>query len=121
MTGRELKERVEFLGITQRKLAEKLGVTPQSVSAILTAKDVRTSTVERIAFITNKPIEFFFRNHSADMKQSEVVASGAGSVAVLGSHNVTVNHDTALLRERITMLEKLLDEKERLISVLMGK
>lgn len=119
MTGKELKERVDALGIAQRKLADKMGVTPQTINAILTAKDVRTSTIERIASVTGMPISFFFKEE-AD-KQSAVV-SGNGSVAVAGNNNVTSNAgDTAVLQERVKMLEKLLDEKERLIKVLMEK
>lgn len=118
MTGRELKELIDKLGIPQRKLAEQMGVTPQTISAILTAKDVRTSTIERIASVTNKPISYFFKeNH--DVKN--VVASGNGSVAVNGNNNVAVNDSAPVLLERVRMLEKLLDEKERLIKVLMEK
>ena len=60
MTGRELKEMVDKLGWTQRRLAEVMGVTPQTISAILTAKDVRTSTIERMASVTNMPVSYFF-------------------------------------------------------------
>lgn len=119
MTGKELKERVDALGITQRKLADKMGVTPQTINAILTAKDVRTSTIERIASVTGMPISFFFKEE-AD-KQSAIV-SGNGSVVVAGNNNLTSNAgETAVLQERVKMLEKLLDEKERLIKVLMEK
>lgn len=119
MTGKELKERVDALCIAQRKLADKMGVTPQTINAILTAKDVRTSTIERIASVTGMPISFFFKEE-AD-KQSAIV-SGNGNVAVAGNNNVTSNAgDTAVLQERVKMLEKLLEEKERLIKVLMEK
>lgn len=119
MTGKELKERVDALGIAQRKLADKMGVTPQTINAILTAKDVRTSTIERIASVTGMPISFFFKEEADN--QSAIV-SGNGNVAVAGNNNVTSNAgDTAVLQERVKMLEKLLDEKERLIKVLMEK
>lgn len=116
MTGKDLKELIEKLGFPQRKLAEQMGVTPQTISAILTAKDVRTSTIERIASVTNMPVSYFFReNHEAN----SVV--GNGNAAVNGNNNVVVNDNTPVLLERVRMLEKLLDEKERLIKVLMEK
>ena len=119
MTGKELKDRVDLLGLAQRKLAEKMGVTPQTVNAILTAKDIRTSTIERIASVTGMPISFFF-NEESD-KQSAIV-SGNGSVAVAGNNNVTSNAgDNAVLQERVKMLEKLLEDKERTIKILMEK
>lgn len=122
MTGKELKQRIDALGITQRKLAEEMGVTPQTISAILTAKDVRTSTVERIAAVTNMPISFFFKEETDG---NNVVASGDGSVAQLGNNNVAGNvntsSDVAVLQERVKSLEQLVAEKERLIKVLMEK
>lgn len=121
MTGKQLKEMIDKLGITQRKLAEEIGVTPQTISAILTAKDVRTSTIERIASVTNMPVSYFF-NEEHDGQNA--VASGDGSIAVSGNHNdvgnVTIS-DTSVLQERVTMLERLLEEKERTIKILMEK
>jgi len=115
MNGKELKELIDALGISQKKLAELLGVTPQTISAIITAKDVRTSTVERIATVTGMPISYFFKEgHNA-------VASGNGSVAVAGNNNVAGNGDIAVLQERITMLERLIEEKERTIKILMER
>lgn len=73
MTGKNLKELIDALGISQRKLAEQMGVTPQTISAILTAKDVRTSTIERIASVTNMPISYFFKE---EREHQNAVASG---------------------------------------------
>ena len=56
------------------------------------------------------------------MEGSNAVATGNGNVAgnnnVVGS--VTIG-DAAILQERVTMLEKLLEEKERTIKILMDK
>lgn len=121
MTGKNLKELIDALGISQRKLAEQMGVTPQTISAILTAKDVRTSTIERIASVTNMPISYFFNE---EREHQNAVASGNG-IAVAGNNNVsgnvTMGDNSAVLQERVMMLEKLLEEKERLIKVLMEK
>lgn len=116
MTGKNLKGLIDALGISQRKLAEQMGVTPQTISAILTAKDVRTSTIERIASVTNMPISYFFKE---ECEHKNAVASGNG-IAVAGNNNVAGSNN-AVLQERINMLEKLLEEKERLIKVLMEK
>ena len=116
MNGRELKERVELLGVSQRKLAEMMGVTPQTINTILTAKDVRTSTIERIAIVTGKPISFFFgQGHEAQ----NAIASEANSEAVIQS--AVSQGNSSALQERVCLLEKLLDEKERTIKILMEK
>lgn len=49
----------------------------------------------------------------------------AGNNTIAGNNNavgnVTMGDNSAVLQERVTMLEKLLEEKERLIKVLMEK
>lgn len=126
MTGRELKEMVDKLGWTQRRLAEVMGVTPQTISAILTAKDVRTSTIERMASVTNMPVSYFF----GEEREAQNAVASSNSVAVTGNNNdvgnVTIGN--SVLQERIKALEAenkakdlLLDEKERTIQILMTK
>lgn len=127
MTGRELKEMVDKLGWTQRRLAEVMGVTPQTISAILTAKDVRTSTIERMASVTNMPVSYFF----GEEREAQNAVASSNSVAVTGNNNdvgnVTIG-DSVMLQERIKALEAenkakdlLLDEKERTIQILMKR
>lgn len=108
MTGKELKLKIDALGITQRSLAEQMGVTPQTVSAILTAKDIRTSSLERIAQVTNKPMSYFY----GETDNAQAVASGDSSIAAIYSN---VNSS------EVELLKKLLEEKERTIKILMGR
>ena len=60
MNGKKLKEVLNKLEVTQRSLAEKMNVTPQTISAILSASDIRISTIERISAVTGKPISYFY-------------------------------------------------------------
>lgn len=113
MEGKVLKHKIAEINVTQLDLANKLGVTPQSLSSILHAKDVRSGTIERIAQVLNVPIGFFF----GDEFKNNAVASGNKSVAAINS-NVS-SPTTAVLEERVKALETLVAEKERLIKVLM--
>ena len=108
MTGKELKLKIDALGITQRSLAEQMGVTPQTVSAILTAKDIRTSSLERIAQVTNKPMSYFY----GETNNAQAVVSGDSSIAAINSN---VNSS------EVELLKKLLEEKERIIKILMER
>ena len=108
MTGKELKLKIDALGITQRSLAEQMGVTPQTVSAILTAKDIRTSSLERIAQVTNKPMSYFY----GETNNTQAVVSGNSSIAAINSN---------INSSEVELLKNLLEEKERTIKILMGR
>jgi len=119
MTGKDLKEKIAQQNISALAIAKKLGISPQALNSTFNAADVKSGTLERIAEVLGVKMSFFY-----PMEGSNAVASGNGSVAVTGNNNVAGNvtmGDTAILTERIAMLEKLLDEKERLIKVLMEK
>lgn len=121
MTGQELKSKILLIGKSQKDIADLLGVSAQSLSSVLSAKDVRSGTIEKIANALNVPISFLYGEK--DIEHS-AVASGEGSVAVTGNNNVAGNvtmGDAAVLQERITMLERLLEEKERTIKILMER
>lgn len=119
MTGQELKEKVLMANVPFNEIAERLGITAQSLNSCFKGKDVRSNTIERIAEALGVKMSFFY-----PMDSSSAVASGKGSVAVTGNNNVAGNvnmGDTAILTERIAMLERLLEEKERTIKILMEK
>ena len=105
-------------GKSQKDIAELLGVTAQSLSSVLSAKDVRSGTLERIAEAIGVKMSFFYPTEGSGF-------SIAGNNNISGNNNavgnVTVGDNSAVLQERVTMLEKLLEEKERLIKVLMEK
>ena len=113
MNGKELKELTDALGISQKKLAE--------LFRRYASDNQRDYYGERCSHIYRrkncKPLQvcllvtFFKEGHNA-------VASGNGSVAVAGNNNVAGNGDIAVLQERITMLERLIEEKERTIKMM---
>ena len=121
MTGKELKLKIAQLNVSASTIAKKLGISPQALNSSLCAKDVRSGTIERIAQVLNVPVSFLYGEHD---KELSAVASGDGSVAVTGNNNVAGNvtiGDAAVFQERVTMLERLLEEKERTIKILMAK
>lgn len=115
MTGKDLKEKIAQQNISALAIAKKLGISPQALNSTFNAADVKSGTLERIAEVLGVKMSFFY-----PMDGSNAVATGNGNVAgnnnVVGS--VTIG-DAAILQERVVMLEKLLEEKERLIKVLM--
>lgn len=115
MEGKVLKSKIAEINVTQLELAGRLGTTPQSLSSILHAKDVRSGTIEKIAQVLDVPVSFFYGEGSFQ----KAVASGNKSVAAINS-NIS-SRESEILKERIKSLEALVAEKERLINVLMKK
>lgn len=69
MKGEFLKRRLLETGKTQKEIAELLSITPQSINAILSASDVRSSTIEKLAKVLNLPITFFYEGSELDKEQ----------------------------------------------------
>lgn len=116
MEGKFLKKKLLEINKSQKELAAQLGITAQSVSAILSAKDVRSGTIEKIAQVLGVSVSFFYGE--GEVKQN-AVANGAKSVAAINSSINT--QDSEILKERVRSLEALVAEKERLIKVLMER
>lgn len=119
MTGQELKEKVQLANVPFNVLAERLGITAQSLNSCFKVKDVRSNTIEKIAEVLGVNMSFFY-----PMDGNNAFASGNDSVAVSGNNNVAGNvilTDATVLQERITLLERLLEEKERTIKILMER
>lgn len=114
------KLRLLFEGCPDKYVAAKeFGSTYQSVYNLL-YKDGTTCKVdliERIAAYFNVPVGYFFN----DEEMPSAVVAGNGNVAVDGNDNITnnVGADAAVLQERVSMLKRMLEEKERLIQVLL--
>lgn len=118
MTGQELKAKIVKVGKTQKEIADLLGLSQQSFNQMLSASDVKTSLLERIAQALNVPISFFYGECSGG---HSAIANGASSIAVNNNSGHIAAGDVSTLRERVAMLERLLEEKERTIKILMNK
>ena len=116
MEGRFLKKKLLEINKSQKELAELLGVTAQSVSAILSAKDVRSGTIEKIAEVLGVSVSFLYGEKASEQ---HAVASGNKAVAAINSSVSMPNVD--VLKERIKSLEAIITEKERTINILINK
>ena len=125
MTGERLKEILAKYKVSQSEIAKQLGMSHQSLNQMLSASDIKTGLVERIAKVLNVSISSLY----GEDKEQNAIATGNGNVAgnnnIVGS--VTIG-DATVLQERVKFLEQqvkdkesLLEEKERLIKVLMEK
>lgn len=125
MSGERLKEILAKYKVSQSEIAKQLGMSHQSLNQMLSASDIKTGLVERIAKVLNVSISSLY----GEDKEQNAVATGNGNVA--GNNNVVGNvtiGDATVLQERVKLLEQLLaerdriiEEKERTIKILMQK
>lgn len=124
MSGDELKGILKKHKVKITELAKSIGMSQQSLSAALNAIDIKSGLIEKIASATCIPISELYglTSHSVNNISSHATGNGQASVNI-GSNN-TINPDSDTidrLNERIQYLERIIAEKERLISILMDK
>ena len=113
MNGQTLKQKLQSKNTSFADLAERLGITAQSLHSCFKVQDVGSNRIEQIAQVLELPMSFFYP------EGNNAVASGTNSVAAIQS--TVTQCDSKVLQERINCLEKLLEEKERTIKILMGR
>lgn len=107
MEGKIFQQKLRDLGITQAQVAEVLGITPQSVSSMMKAMSVKTSTLEKIAKGLGKDISLFFSDNESDM---------ASMKKALDEKDERIRK----LEERVKALEAQAQTKDETISRLIG-
>ena len=110
--GQIIKDLASQQNITLADLAKRLGKTKQAVYDIVEKEDVSTAIVRQCSRIFNVPASYFFEEQPG----GHAIASG-NSVAAVNS-DVKVGNSFSL-QEKIEYLERLLEEKERTIQILM--
>ena len=122
MTGDRIKFLLDELGITQKALSEMLGVTPQSVSAIIAASDVRSGTLEKIANVLGVPMSRFYPAASATItnESSEIhVRNNSGVVSGTNNGSISAGQDTQRLVEILVEANAKKDQQiDKLIALL---
>ena len=121
MTGERIKFLLDELGVTQKALSEMLGVTPQSVSAIIAASDVRSGTLEKIANVLGVPMSRFYPNDAATItnESSELhVLNNSGVVS--GTNNGTISTGQQDTQKLVEMLVEANAKKDQQIDKLIA-
>lgn len=119
MTGKELRVKLVSAGKQVTDLAQLMGISHQSLSQALNAKDVKTGLVEKIASALNLPLSFFYEDSAGahiTTNGDHAIANGDHAIAAIDS-TVSGSSEKAVLEERILGMQRLLAEKERIIQM----
>ena len=114
-----ITQKINELGINKSELARRIGIANQNINRLLERESIDTDKLVSISEALNFN---FFDCFCADEKKESIANSGDYSIVLKGNNNknvLTSTSDTAVLKERIKYLEAIVEEKERLIKVLM--
>lgn len=116
MNGEQLKIQLLKIEPTLVEVANKLGVSKQNLDAKLSASDIKTGLLERLAVIYERPISFFFG------EEPQKVSAGNGCAIALDYAHASVGidqmeHDELIrLREENKYLKQMLAERDETIK-----
>ena len=126
MTKSEILETLinYYSGGNKRKFAALIGVTPQLISNWIKRNTLDYEQVYKGC--TNLSGDWLLTGEGSLERNTQNENTNCSAVNVSGTthgcHNVTAcSCETAVLQERVKLLEQLLDEKERLIKILMER
>lgn len=107
-----------YSGGNKSKFANMIGVRPQTINTWLLRG---TFDIELIYSKCEHLSGDWLLSGEGDMLRSShtAIANGDSSVAVNNNSGSICTSESDALKERITLLERIIEEKERLIKVLM--
>ena len=109
MSGEELKKKLDGLGISQAKLAELMGVFPQSFNKTLQADDVKSGFIEKLCRVLNKDISFFYGGESS--QKSDKLEKANSQIKHLLEAVEQLQEDNSRLKSEIIHLKNPEREK----------
>ena len=74
MKGSELKKKLDKLNVSQAKLAEMMGVFPQSFNKTLQADDVKSGFLEKLCQVLGKDMSFFYDGAASSSTNEDLKA-----------------------------------------------
>jgi len=116
----KLRKLMSTRKVTQKEMAEKVGVSVTTINESLKRGDFKVSILEAIAEVLQVPVSYFF-----DDKEEITLNNGLNNVANDNTNStVTINDKTynvKVLMERIKGLEAQLEAKNETIEILKNK
>lgn len=111
MNGDAVKKILRERKVKLNTIASSLGESPQNVSSMLNASDVKSGVIERISAVTGIPISEFFGEQASI---STTMHGGSGNRMQAGTGNVMSSGNAELvaaLKEQIETLKAIIEKK----------
>ena len=100
-----------------KRLAMDININEQNLHRCIKKNNMQAADLENIAALLNVDIRTFF-DGSVGAENNVIETKGSYSPASIHG-NISIDNEGEILKKENTMLRALLDEKERLIKVLL--
>lgn len=100
-----------------RRLALDIGMSEQNLYRCIKKNNMQAGDLEKIAALLNVDIRTFF-DGSVGAENNVIETKGSYSPASIHG-NISIDNESKILKKENAMLHAILDEKERLIKVLL--
>lgn len=117
-----IKDLADRQNISLKDLAEELDMTPDGLQKMMKRNSTKTETLEKIAGILGVQAGIFFDGYNS---ANQLINGDGNTASIFG--NITaedmVNKDKEIIHLKALLSEKerIIEEKERLIQILMSK
>lgn len=106
MTGEKVKELIKAKGFTFRAIAEAIGESQMNLHHMLSAKDVKSGTLERVAEAMGEDVSYFYgKRPTYSLEDYAKVASQQQEIGYLRALVATKDELIVSLREQIKTLK----------------
>lgn len=113
-----VKNLCEQKQIEIKKLAERIDMSEQNLHRCIRNNKIDAATLEKIALVLDTPISYFFETEPKSNNSISHVEGNNNILSAGGNNNVTF-HNQAECEKEVVHLKAIIEEKERLIQVLM--
>lgn len=117
-----IKDLADRQNISLKDLAEELDMTPDGLQKMMKRNSTKTETLEKIAGILGVQTGIFFDGYNS---ANQLINGDGNTASIFG--NITAedmaNKDKEIIHLKALLSEKerIIEEKERLIQILMSK
>ncbi len=120
LLGAKIKSLIDISGQSVNETADKLGMSHQNLYNMFKKESVDTKYLVMLSRMFGVPMSYFFDDSLPPMS-----VRGNGNQAIAGHNNLVGGGGSdgrvAALEEKVALLERLLEEKERYIRLLEGR
>lgn len=113
-----INELLKKKNLSVKEFCKRAQISDQTYRQMQSRNSTKTEILERIAQVLNVPVGYFFGEHTGVCVTGEYtqVHSGQGNQIMLTQEEREIEHLRELLAER----DKVIEEKERLIQILLS-